>query len=136
MENKYKYNLFKFIEDKYPQYRTPVILKLAYNEPLNKQELNIEGSISLAYIDSIKTLPDNLKVEGALDLHYCKNLESLSKGLEVGRELVLSKTNIKELPSDLKVEDHIILMDTPLADKYTIEQIRKMCPGIKGDIYL
>jgi hypothetical protein len=133
MEN--LYNLFKFIESRYPQYRTPVILKLANNEPLNKQELNIEGTLSLMYIDSVKTLPDNLKVKGTLDLHYCKNLESLPRGLEV-RSLDLSKTNIKKLPSDLKVEDYIVLMNTPLSEKYTAEQIIKMCPGIKGDIYL
>jgi hypothetical protein len=136
MENTNIYNLFNFIEDKYPQYRTPVILKLANNEPLNKQELDIEGSISLMLIDSIKTLPNNLKVKGSLDLHLCKNLESLPRGLEVGRELVLSKTNIKELPSDLKVKDYIVLMDTPLSEKYTEAEIKEMCPGIKGDIYL
>jgi hypothetical protein len=30
----------------------------------------------------------------------------------------------------------LVLVDTPLSEKYTEEEIRQMVPGVKGNIYL
>ena len=51
--------------------------------------------------------------------------------------LDLYGTTITSLPNDLKVGGYLDLMHTPLAKKYTKQQfIRKIAPGVKGDIYL
>jgi len=48
-------------------------------------------------------------------------------------------TSLTSLPKRLKVDGNIDLENTPIADKYTEEEIRKMCYikmcDIKGKIY-
>ena len=130
------YNLFKFIENKYPQYRAPIKFKLVNNIPLTKEDLNVKGHLDLSKSD-ITTLPDGLKVSGHLYLDGCKRLTSLPIGLEVGWSLRLNNcTSLESLPSDLEVYGNFFLINTPISEKYTEEQIRKMCPGIKGGIFL
>jgi hypothetical protein len=97
------YNLFKFIENKYPEYRAPVILKLANNDFLNKEELNITDDIDLRYSISLKSLPKGLNVEGDLKLNFT-NLKSLPEGLRVGVDLDLRGcTSLESLPEGLSV---------------------------------
>jgi len=92
---------------------------------------------SLILINSqIEKLPDNLTVNGHLWLDGCKNLKSLPNGLKVKGYLDISGINITSLPSDLEVGGSLILFRTLIADMYTIEQIRKQSPGIKGRIIL
>jgi len=99
---------------------------------LPKNLTKVGGSLYL--IDSqIEKLPDNLVVNGRLDLINCKNLQELPNGLKVKSSLDLQDTNIRFLPSDLECGT-LILWDTPIADMYTKEQIRKQSPGIKGAI--
>jgi len=81
----------------------------------------------------IKKLPNNLKVNGELDLSHCKNLQSLPNGLET-MNLYLRGTNIEKLPSDLKVKWGIVLYNTPLSN-LSKDEIRKMIPNFKGEIY-
>ena len=83
----------------------------------------------------IEVLPDNLSVTD-LYLRGCKQLKSLPRGLKVKRTLNLHGTNIKELPNDIIVRGIIYLSATPLRKKYTREQIKTMCPGITGEIFL
>ena len=91
----------------------------------------------LYLIDSqIEKLPDNLTVNGRLDLEFCKNLQSLPNGLKVKGDLDLQSTNLTSLPSDLEVGEDLILYRTPIADMYTIEQIRKMVSKVEGNIFL
>ena len=62
------YNLFKFIEDKKPQYKTPFEVKLIHApETLTKEELNIKGNLDLRNTP-IQSLPNGLKVGGILFL--------------------------------------------------------------------
>ena len=136
MEPKAIYNLFKFIEDKKPQYKTPFAAKLIYApETLTKKELNIEGVLDLS-ITPIQSLPDGLKVEGSLYAVGCENLKSLPNGLKVRGNLNLRNTPIQSLPNGLEVEGNLWLKNTPLSKKYTKEEIEAMVPGVKGDIYL
>jgi len=95
----------------------------------------VGGSLILMY-SQIEKLPDNLTVNGYLWLDGCKNLESLPNGLKVKGGLDLRHTNLTSLPSDLEVGEDLILYRTPIADMYTIEQIREMIPGVEGGIYL
>ena len=71
-----------------------------------------------------------------LDLEGCKNLKSLPNGLKVEGDLDLRDTNITSLPSDLEVGGDLALYRTPIANRYTKEQIREMIPSVEGGIYL
>ena len=51
-------------------------------------------------------------------------------------DLNLSHTKITSLPSGLKVNDSVYLIDTPLSKKYTKKQLKQMYPGIEGNIFL
>ena len=152
------YNLFKFLEEKKGK-PIPLKLKLIYApETLTKDELNVEGSLYL-YKTKISSLPDNLKVGGFLDLGNTPisslpdnlkvggflslrdtKISSLPDNLTVGGFLDLRYTQITSLPDNLHVELRIYLKNTPLADKYSKEQIRKMIKEkggyVKKNIYV
>jgi hypothetical protein len=83
----------------------------------------------------IQSLPDSLKVGGALNLINTP-IQSLPSGLEVGGKLLLSNTPIQSLPDDLEVGGNLYLRGTPISKKYTEEEVRKMVPGVEGDIIL
>jgi len=102
---------------------------------LPKNLTKVGGSLNLFY-SQIEKLPDNLMVNGYLDLESCKNLKSLPNGLKVKYYLDLRHTNLTSLPSDLEVGGDLALYRTPIANRYTKEQIREMVPGVKGGIYL
>jgi hypothetical protein len=128
------YNLFKFIEDKYPEYGIPLTYKLVNGIPLTKEELNIEGDLDLDY-SHVTSLPDNLTISGYLLLYNCYKLTALPKGLTVGESLNLRGcVNLKSLPKGLVVGGDLYLGNTPIDKKYTEAEIREMCPGIKGKI--
>ena len=102
---------------------------------LPKNLTKVGGNFYLVF-SQIEKLPDNFTVNGDLWLDYCKNLKSLPNGLKVGFYLDLQGSNITSLPSDLQVGVDLNLRDTPIANRYTKEQIREMVPGVKGVIYL
>jgi hypothetical protein len=163
------YNLFKFIENKEPEYRTPlkIKLRLAPNE-ITKEDLYIEDGFGLRspdlddgeddrditslpdgmtvgwnfYIsefpdgDGLESLPNNLTVKEDLYMSFNWNILSLPNNLEVGKDLDINNTNISSLPKDLKVGRDIQAWNTPLAKKYTEEELKKITPGVKGRIYL
>jgi hypothetical protein len=151
------YNLFKFIEDKYPEYRTPFKYKIIYEIPLTKEDLNIKGDLHLIEMDNFVSLPkglivgrdlflnysfsvklpEGLIVGGDLSLEGCEIIKPLPKGLKIGGSfLVYASDGLKSLPKDISVGGNVDLRHTPLSEKYTAEQIRKMCPGIKGEIFI
>jgi hypothetical protein len=65
---------------------------------------------------------------------YAKIREYIKNGSK--GDLDLSEAPIQSLPNDLEIEGSLYLRDTPLSKKYTEEQIRRMVPGVQGDIYL
>jgi len=152
------YNLFKFIEDKRPEYRVPFELKLLHApETLTKEELDVKDDLDLRGT-LIQSLPNGLKVGGSLDLDNTP-IQSLPNGLEVKDFLDLSNTPIQSLPDNLKVGDslrlnntsiqslpnglevggNLWLKNTPLAKEYTTEeQLKAKYPDliVKKEIYL
>jgi hypothetical protein len=62
-------------------------------------------------------------------------IQSLPPGLKVGGDLNLENTPIQSLPPGLEVGGILYLGGTPISKKYTEEEIRKMVPGVKGDIF-
>ena len=93
-----------------------------------------KGNLNLSNTP-IQSLPDGLEVGGYLDLDYT-SIQSLPPNLKVGGDLYLRGTPIQSLPPGLKVGGDLYLEGTPISKKYTEEEIRKMVPGVKGDIYL
>ena len=92
-----------------------------------------EGYLDL-YETNITKLPDDLYVGGWLDLTGCKQLKKLPNDLYVGDGLSLSETNISELPSKLYIGSDLFLYNTPLADKYTDDQIIDIVASTGGKI--
>ena len=134
MEKEALKRIFEFLKEE-EQHNAPFKWKLINNEPLTKEELNVEGSLNLSY-SKITQLPKGLKVNGGLYLENT-NIKSLPEGLRVQFSLSLSYTKIESLPKGLKVFGILRIWDTPIAQKYTDEEIREMIkPGfIKGEIY-
>jgi len=98
------------------------------------EDLTVGRSITFAK-SPLERIPDNLTVNGYLFIRE-SSLKELPKGLHVKDLLNIWETGIETLPADLKVDGDFLAADTPLAEKYTEEQIRQMCPGIRGSIYL
>jgi hypothetical protein len=76
--------------------------KLANNQRLTPEELNVKGDLALGF-SKVKSLPNGLKVGGNLFLNNCDNLTSLPNGLEVGGSLFLMDVKINSLPKRLVV---------------------------------
>ena len=132
------YNLFKFLEKKKGT-KTPLKVKLVYApEEITDEDLNVEGYLYLSNT-KITSLPDGLQVGGGLDLINTK-ITSLPDNLSVGGYLNLAYNKLTSLPDNLKVGGALYLRETPLAEKYTKEEIRKMIEGkggyIKREIYV
>ena len=83
----------------------------------------------------ITSLPEGLTVNGSLSL-YGTSITSLPKGLTVGGDLYLYGTSITSLPEGLTVGGSLWLEGTPLSKKYSEEELKRMLPGVKGDIYI
>jgi hypothetical protein len=116
---------FEFLEKKEDK-RIPLKAKLLNPKDykIDPEDLNVKGSLDLIGTP-IQSLPDNLTVQGTLHLLRTP-IQSLPDNLKVGRWLVLKKTAIDSIPNNLKVGEVLFLVETPLAKKYTEEQIRSM----------
>jgi hypothetical protein len=104
------------------------------NTPITSlpDNLTVGGNLYLNYTP-ITSLPDNLTVNGGLSLAYTP-IESLPDNLTVGGTLDLSNTKITSFPNNLTIGGDLYLNYTPISKKYTEVQLKKMLPGVKGDI--
>ena len=149
--------IFDFLEEKenkLAKVKETLRWKIAFNEPLTKEDLDIKGGLFLQHSD-IPYLPEGLKIGGNLNLSYTpklktlpsdldvkgniylegSNIASLPEGLKVGGDLDLAYTKITSLPKGLKVGGDLYIENTEL-EGYIGEEIREMIyPGfIKGKI--
>ena len=126
--------IFHFLE-KNENIKIPFLWKLKNNEPLTKEDLVINGDLSLKF-KNIKLLPFGLEVRGDLNLVHTKII-SLPKELKVGGSLnLIFCTNIKSLPKGLQIGGDLYLWNTKLA-KLSDEALLKMIEPngfIKGSI--
>lgn len=130
----------------------PSGLKIKRGLSLNNSEIEkIPSDIEIGeglYLSGskIKSLPDNLKVGDNLFLNNTE-IEFLPKGLQVGNVLDISKSKIKitSLPKDIKVKGSFTFKPNQLGDlkkdynknpREVENKIKKMYPGIKGDLYI
>jgi hypothetical protein len=138
------------------QYRYNGKLDLSYSNITKlPNDLYVVGSLSLFnckqltklpdklyvgnYLDITQTniteLPNDLHVEGYIDLISCKNLKELPNNLYVGKSLKLwGCEQLTKLPNNLYVGGYLYIENTPLAKKYTNEEIREMITSKGGTI--
>jgi len=98
-------------------------------------KLYVRGYLMLFGCEQLTKLPDNLYVGGYLNLGICKQLRDLPNDLYVGKSLDLwGCEQLTKLPNNLYVGGDFNVGDTPLADKYTDEQIRDIVTSTGGEI--
>ena len=122
-------------EGKKPEMYGSIAWKIIFNEPIKKEELNVEG-LYLNYLD-ITSLPEGLKVGGDL-LLWGTPITSLPEGLKVGGQLwLIGCDNLTSLPKGLEVGEDLHLSSDFLLRSHSDEDLREMVkPGfIKGEIY-
>jgi len=61
-------SIFKFLE-KEENRSTPIIWKIVNNEPINQDDLIVNGDINMEY-SNVESLPEGLKVDGFLFIRY------------------------------------------------------------------
>ena len=118
-----------------------------YNGNLNLSRKNITKLPKVLHVNgflylsesSIIELPNELYVIGELNLVGCKQIRELPNTLYVRDSLMLVHSNVKELPEGLKVGGNLHIYNTPLAEKYTNEEIREMITSkggrLAGNVY-
>ena len=92
----------------------------------------IFGDLTASDASLIK-LPDDLYIGGELYLHRTP-IQRLPDNLTVDGDIKANWTQLSELPRNLVVGKNLELQDTPLAKKYTREQLKQLLPGVKGRI--
>jgi len=156
--------IFKFLEEKegkgLPERLFESIKRLKFIKFINELENHPDGvqyryDGHLFLSDSnITKLPNDLYVTGILNLYDCKRLTKLPDKLYVGATLSLENTNISEIPDNLYVVGNLLLIGTsieeipnnlyvgrslviyktPLAEKYTDEEIFEIVASTGGKI--
>ena len=135
--------VLEFIKDK-RGYNYPLRYKLVNGLPLTKEELYVDGDLYLSeskiislpdnlYVNGnlylskskIKVLPNNLKVGGSLDLCYTK-ITTLPDNLKVTGDLYINYTYVETIPNNLNIWGYFFIYNTPLSERYSKEEIRKM----------
>ena len=83
---------------------------------------------------NIRKLPKYLYVTSYLSLNNCNQITELPDGLHVDQSLMIIGTSIEEIPDNLYVNGDIYIYDTPLAKKYTDEEIYEMITLRGGEL--
>jgi len=131
MEKETLKRIFDFLEEKenkLAKVKETLIWKIAFNEPLTKEDLDIEGSLFLHH-SNISYLPEGLKIGGNLHLSYTPKLKSLPSDLDVKGDIYLEGSKITSLPEGLKVRGELDLFNS---------KITSLLEGLKvgGDLLL
>ena len=94
--------------------------------------LHVRGDLWLENCKQLTELPDNLYVYGSLFLKDNKQINKFPNTLFVAGDLWLDKTNIEKLPNQIFVGEDLLIQGTPLADKYTDEELYEMAKSLEG----
>jgi hypothetical protein len=89
-------------------------------------DLYVDGNLILDRCGELEVLPDELFVLGYLSLYGCKQLTKLPDDLHLSQSLIMIGTSIEEIPDNLNVGWNLFIGNTPLANKYTDEEIYEM----------
>ena len=96
--------------------------------------LYVDGDFMMLSGEKITELPDRLFVMGFLQLAINHKILKYPKTLFVKDTLFLTYTNISELPNQIFVGEDLLIQGTPLADKYTDEEIYEIVASTDGEI--
>jgi hypothetical protein len=88
-------------------------------------KLHVEGYLDLDYCVELTKLSSMLYVGGTLNLNDCVKIKELPDNLYVGGVLGIVSTQIQDFPNNLFVGEDINITNTPLAKKYTDDEIRR-----------
>jgi hypothetical protein len=88
-------------------------------------KLHVEEYLDLDYCVELTKLSSVLYVGGTLNLNDCVKIKELLDNLYVGGVLGIVSTQIEDFPNNLFVGKDINIANTPLAEKYTDEEIRR-----------
>ena len=118
------------------QYRHKGNVYLADEKTLTKlpNDLHVDGDLVLKGCTKLIKLPDKLYVRGKLTLRRCRQLTKLPDNLHIDSYLDLDNSGIINIPNNLYVEGDLYIYDTPLAKKYTHEEIREMIKSKGGTV--
>ena len=97
-------------------------------------KLHVGSYFSLSGCKQLTELPNKLFVGGFFRLDSCKKITELPDKLHVGDDLDLSGTNITTLPDNLYVGGFLDIYNTPLAKKYSNEEIYEIVASTGGKI--
>ena len=98
-------------------------------------DLYVRGYLSLTNCKQLIKLPTELRVWGFLSLTNCNQLTELPDNLYVsGRLFLIDCKQITKLPDKLYVGRDLHITNTPLAKKYTDEQIYEIVESTGGKI--
>lgn len=93
-----------------------------------------EGNLVLSS-SIVKKLPNDLYVNGYFDLTDCKKIRNLPDKLYVKSSLYLEGCKeLINLPDKLHVGRNLLIGDTPLADRYSDEEIKDIVTSTGGII--
>ena len=117
------------------QYRYDGMLDLS-NTNITKlpNDLHVDGVLDLRNCQDLTKLPNKLFVSRSLYMEGCEQLTKLPDNLHIGGSLSLEGSKITELPNNLYVGDDLYVYNTPLANKYTDEEIREIITSKGGAI--
>ena len=118
------------------QYRHKGNVYLADKKTLTKlpNDLHVDGYLVLKGCTKLIKLPDKLYVGGRLTLRKCRQLTKLPDNLHVDSYLDLDNSGIINIPNNLYVGGDLYISNTPLAKKYTHEEIREMIKSKGGTV--
>ena len=97
---------------------------------------SVNGYLDLVSCENLTSLGNLKSVNGYLDLYSCENLTSLGNLQSVNGYLDLySCENLTSLGNLQSVGGHLHIARTPISEKYSGEEIRRMV-DVKGNIYI
>ncbi len=110
-------NFFKFLEDKAGK-KLPLKYKALHDpQSITDDDWPTQNTIDLRNT-LVTTVPDNLDIQGALNL---------------------DNTPVTEVPTNIKTTWYLSFKNTPAAVKYqpyTKRELKKIFPGVKGNVYV
>ena len=142
MERKTIKNILDFLKEKegkkFPQGWFDYLKKLELIKELENHPDDIqyryEGNLVLSS-SVVKKLPNDLYVNGYFDLTDCKKIRNLPDKLYVKSSLYLEGCKeLINLPYKLHVGRNLLIGDTPLANRYTDEEIKDIVTSTGGEI--
>ena len=130
------YNFFKFLEDKTGR-EIPTMAYILYNQEAIPEEGVYVDNLYIAGKRHINYLPNNMIV-GSFASLFNSSIKKLPDNLTIGKGLDISYTTIHTIPQNLKIGTYLVCKDTPLGERYSAKEIRKMITDkggyVKGDI--